>query len=88
MYAIRSYYESGKGLLRNGMTGMGKKKNSKAKFVWMVVVAGLFYLAQFVWNEIPDVTDGKSRITSYNVCYTKLLRPSVSVYLNLIEAWA
>lgn len=38
---------------------MGKKKNSKAKFVWMVVVAGLFYLAQFAWNEIPDVTDGK-----------------------------
>lgn len=38
---------------------MGKKKNSKAKLVWMVVVAGLFYLAQFVWSEISDVTDGK-----------------------------
>ena len=38
---------------------MGKKKNSKAKFVWMVVVAGLFYLAQFAWSEIADVTDGK-----------------------------
>ena len=60
MYAIRSYYELRKELREAGVI-YTVEKNSLLRFAMKNV--GL--------DSLTDVLD---RITSYNVCYTKLLR--------------
>ena len=72
MYAIRSYYEKIVYFLALGMTKLMKISGMEA-----LSVAGNIFLGQ---TEAPLMIKAyldkmnRSRITSYNVCYTKLLR--------------
>ena len=61
MYAIRSYYDDEGFLLNDEMDDFTIKPGVK----------NLYGLVQGKANSIAP---GKRRITSYNVCYTKLLR--------------
>ena len=81
MYAIRSYYDLSISALRDYifiylyMTGPVR---------YILNLAPELFNIKFSWDRINDVLDSmsdirtinknKDRITSYNVCYTKLLR--------------
>ena len=75
MYAIRSYYDSGE---------LDKKRRDQAmSWMWFLVNEGLerwFYNHEETQKLLPEIKAGVEagriapRITSYNVCYTKLLR--------------
>ena len=67
MYAIRSYYGSGIDLPHR--FDLGQHPNFLEPWYGIGVVAGAFGVP-YVWKE----GQAPARITSYNVCYTKLLR--------------
>ena len=69
MYAIRSYYE-------NRIQRGGEAVRDIVGKVWMYVVAGIA-VGAFIHGYVPQdfmASIMGNRITSYNVCYTKLLR--------------
>ena len=83
MYAIRSYYVSHKyrevaedGSIAGGpMYYMKNRLNMK----WLAVIFAIAtVLSSFGTGSLPQInsiSNSLFRITSYNVCYTKLLRP-------------
>ena len=62
MYAIRSYYEKNNDMYMAGLT----KKHSPLGLIESFILRN-------IENELRQ-ENGLPRITSYNVCYTKLLR--------------
>ena len=93
MYAIRSYYENGEVKHRSRKTssdlwvrklrcscGSSFRKNRyhKAK-------DGTITYNYLCYNQVNNgkASERRSRITSYNVCYTKLLRPEIISQLEL-----
>ena len=72
MYAIRSYYEDVK-------NSEGDIKLGKAVQIALNQVVGAYAIAVFDKTKPNEIIVAKLgspfRITSYNVCYTKLLRP-------------
>ena len=78
MYAIRSYYDATVLLL--GESGTGKELVARAVHN-LSSRRELPYLAQFC-GSIPDSLLESDRITSYNVCYTKLLRVGLTAALE------
>ena len=77
MYAIRSYYEDGT------LEILGRRKNLR-----VIRIGNIERLQDFVGQrfvEFKSLVDGgqivQCRITSYNVCYTKLLRGSHQEWL-------
>ena len=63
MYAIRSYYDISKFNFTEGLSTI--KRTNQEKQLELVY--------QYI-SEVQDEKDLLDRITSYNVCYTKLLR--------------
>ena len=87
MYAIRSYYEDGKD---RALCFLGNPEKTHNLFHWYDMtlspeISGLIIygggLGQFENEEelsfFLERFKSKPRITSYNVCYTKLLRPAM-----------
>ena len=76
MYAIRSYYDMTVGasqyadeiLTQSTVTGMSTESLQAYKYAAELIDTPLETLTSTMSKKI------KSRITSYNVCYTKLLR--------------
>ena len=82
MYAIRSYYDSSRegnygAIFRKQADGTGQVEllvanREQALFPWALSSDG----KTLVVVETANADTQADRITSYNVCYTKLLRPS------------
>ena len=83
MYAIRSYYVSGLFLTAVGFMfltvavfQMQHAADMKAAMIWLVLAYLFHTLGELCISPVglSMVTKLAPRITSYNVCYTKLLR--------------
>ena len=81
MYAIRSYYVTYTFKIKRGVTFASGNKLSADDVVFslrrvvLLDKSPAFILTQFGFTpENVEKTITKLRITSYNVCYTKLLR--------------
>ena len=83
MYAIRSYYEiiqeAGCPYKPQSQRGFTVKKLIAA---WVISISLAALAGGTAWAEedeemksLKKLCEEKNRITSYNVCYTKLLRP-------------
>ena len=71
MYAIRSYYDNkivGKVAAVINWSEVNELHRKKTRFGWFDVIDDL---------EVTQALLDKVRITSYNVCYTKLLRQNL-----------
>ena len=80
MYAIRSYYELFPYLERKGFTGpskvmWGKHDEIRAAFRELDGARGSANAKAYRAKARDLARRVRARITSYNVCYTKLLRP-------------
>ena len=75
MYAIRSYYDVGPHAveLRRAVCGLAKQDDTG-------VADPLEKGARVGGRDVGKGMDGLTRITSYNVCYTKLLRLTAVTY--------
>ena len=72
MYAIRSYYEAGGTAIAN-KASVSSKEGAKSIIDDAVKAFGTVHILVNNAGILRDKTF-KNRITSYNVCYTKLLR--------------
>ena len=74
MYAIRSYYETGKYQIPVHADNQNFKTDKEEKDC-----------IQHLIDELPKVIEPLPciRITSYNVCYTKLLRQGLKVNCSM-----
>ena len=73
MYAIRSYYVRGEYVAK---VARGHHKVNALAFLYFALFKQLRVSADVIRDlrRKPAKIDGVRRITSYNVCYTKLLR--------------
>ena len=77
MYAIRSYYVLDKWIVRKGIAPRDKQgKFLSRKSISFLIARSIFKkgIQGLSFFQKPLMLGLKDRITSYNVCYTKLLR--------------
>ena len=83
MYAIRSYYgHSPKWLTRSGESGPFRRSNAKNRGRDLPRASG--YTGEGLATDGTSEPLGPHRITSYNVCYTKLLRKLTTLFIFLL----
>ena len=84
MYAIRSYYETTvkKRFIESLLKNEQLELKDSTRLVWVGenidIVEDTLYIFDNLYQEAVNITGNEAefinRITSYNVCYTKLLR--------------